>query len=65
VLEQERARLYYPPSAFYTSSGQRGPLDRPVAALSLMRCDVVDRLTCRYDEGLSSRSTTGAHALRS
>jgi hypothetical protein len=47
VLEQERARLYFPPSAFYTSSGQPGPLDKPVAALSLMRCDAIDRLTCR------------------
>lgn len=47
VLEQERARLYSPPSPYYTSSGQPGPFARPVAALSLMRCDVVDRLTCR------------------
>lgn len=47
VLEQERARLYYPPSPLYTSSGQPGPFDKPVAGLSLMRCDVVDRLTCR------------------
>jgi hypothetical protein len=47
VLEQERARLYFPPSAVYTSSGQPGPLARPVAALSLMRCDVRDQLTCR------------------
>jgi hypothetical protein len=47
VLEQERVRLYYPPSPFYTSSGQPGPFDTAVAGLSLMRCDVVDRLTCR------------------
>ena len=47
VLEQERARLYFPPSGFYTSSGQPGPFDKPVAAWSLMRCEAVDRLTCR------------------
>ena len=35
------------PSSYYTSSDQPGPFARPVAASSLMRCDVVDRLTCR------------------
>ena len=35
------------PSSYYTSSDQPGPFARLVAASSLMRCDVVDRLTCR------------------